>query len=562
MSREKSKVALTLAIAVAWGMFANTGQAAAFGDEAASVPLAVDSVQYIGDGQGWASDGRHVLLTRDQGNSWGDITPVGLRGPIEKIHFVNAKVGVMVSSDEVKAGVLQIQTTADGGASWSSPTMISLPVGESVPQVLSLSFTDAKTGWLMVQLPTSVGPDLVFLYRTGNGGSVWQQLPQLPAAGVINFTSAKDGRLSAGDRQWQTHDGGESWQAAGSADVELANLVSAAESALSEKLTADEQVIDVQYDDANRVWAVVLGGFCETESNCTQYSRLWAVDKQGVVGDITPQVTRATFAGLDGADYLGKAPIYAPKALPGLAMTSAVIQAQVEPRIGHNLPQLASDVNVRMIQSALTAHGISTAADGHYGYTTTNNYSTWQRRLGYSGMDANGIPGPSSLAALGRNRFVVTNKIILGGTTTVNGKRVSIRTRNMLLAAQRLLGRTLRVVQGGYCRPNCAALSAGTHDWGGAVDISVSGMSSTTYWKTVKALRQVGFAAWYRPRARWEPHIHAVAIGDTDVAHIARDQIADYWAGRNGLSGHAADNTPSAYRVPFTWWERSPYFRP
>jgi hypothetical protein len=35
----------------------------------------------------------------------------------------------------------------------------------------------------------------------------------------------------------------------------------------------------------------------------------------------------------------------------------------------------------------------------------------------------------------------------------------------------------------------------------------------------------------------------------------ARNQIADYYVGKNGLASHAADDTPAAYRAPFTWWE-------
>ena len=26
--------------------------------------------------------------------------------------------------------------------------------------------------------------------------------------------------------------------------------------------------------------------------------------------------------------------------------------------------------------------------------------------------------------------------------------------------------------------------------------------------------------------------------------------------GKNGLANHAADDTPTAYRMPFTWWEK------
>jgi len=90
----------------------------------------------------------------------------------------------------------------------------------------------------------------------------------------------------------------------------------------------------------------------------------------------------------------------------------------------------------------------------------------------------------------------------------------------------------------------------------------VTSLSTTQRWQLVGALRTVGFAAWLRtPAQGFSYHVHAVAIGDPDIwqrdgGHVARDQVCDYYKGLNGLASHAADNTPSAYRVSFTWWER------
>jgi hypothetical protein len=124
------------------------------------------------------------------------------------------------------------------------------------------------------------------------------------------------------------------------------------------------------------------------------------------------------------------------------------------------------------------------------------------------------------------------------------------------------------VVQGSYCpleKSGCATASAGTHDGGGSIDVRAKGLTSTQRWLTVQALRRVGFAAWLRTPSQcggcWSTHIHAVAVGDPDMwqrdgKYTNRDQVADYFVGRNGLAGHARDNTPVAYRVPFTMWER------
>jgi hypothetical protein len=241
--------------------------------------------------------------------------------------------------------------------------------------------------------------------------------------------------------------------------------------------------------------------------------------------------------------------------LPGVNMEYVVVQAQVEPVRGQT--GLAGNDSVRLVQSALKAKGFSTAIDGWYGNGTTSAYSAWQRRLGYSGLGANGLPGPTSLTKLGTNRYTVNHLISVGGRTTYSGKTVNQRTRNMLVSADAKVPFSLVLSQGSYNAGGVAA-SAGTHDGGGAVDVSVSALSSTQRWQAVAALRTVGFAAWLRTPSQgdWPYHIHAIAIGDTDLSSGARNQVADYYVGRNGLASHSADNTPSAYRRAFTWYEK------
>jgi peptidoglycan hydrolase-like protein with peptidoglycan-binding domain len=58
---------------------------------------------------------------------------------------------------------------------------------------------------------------------------------------------------------------------------------------------------------------------------------------------------------------------------------------------------------VRTVERALVAEGLLSAqyADGHFGSQTLSAYAAWQRRCGYSGADADGIPGLSTLSRLG-----------------------------------------------------------------------------------------------------------------------------------------------------------------
>lgn len=130
---------------------------------------------------------------------------------------------------------------------------------------------------------------------------------------------------------------------------------------------------------------------------------------------------------------------------------------------------------------------------------------------------------------------------------------LNLRTVAMLDHAQTLYtvaGGTQRfrnaVMQGGY-NPGGVSASFGTHDGGGAVDLSVRelGTGQVLYdeipWM-LRALRLAGFAAWLRDTGQLYPgspiHIHAVAVGDAELSPAARDQIdgpLGYLRGFNGL---------------------------
>jgi len=62
-------------------------------------------------------------------------------------------------------------------------------------------------------------------------------------------------------------------------------------------------------------------------------------------------------------------------------------------------------VGVRQVEAALYLLGLlgrAWAFDGHWGTATTNAYARYQRALGYSGSDADGIPGRATLGLLGQ----------------------------------------------------------------------------------------------------------------------------------------------------------------
>ncbi|WP_030569883.1 N-acetylmuramoyl-L-alanine amidase [Streptomyces aureocirculatus] len=65
----------------------------------------------------------------------------------------------------------------------------------------------------------------------------------------------------------------------------------------------------------------------------------------------------------------------------------------------------------RIVEAALVDAGLleKPLLDGHFGSATVTAYAAWQRRCGYSGKAADGIPGKSSLTRLGdAHGFAVT----------------------------------------------------------------------------------------------------------------------------------------------------------
>ena len=123
-------------------------------------------------------------------------------------------------------------------------------------------------------------------------------------------------------------------------------------------------------------------------------------------------------------------------------------------------------------------------------------------------------------------------------------------------------GSPLNVIQGSYT--NALAASFGTHAGGGAVDISVRValtsslvLSETEQLDLVRALREVGFAAWLRLPADLKPpvtlHIHAIGIGDAELSEAARQQMDGpdgYFRGEDGVPPAQGGPHPDRYGGP------------
>jgi putative peptidoglycan binding protein len=220
-------------------------------------------------------------------------------------------------------------------------------------------------------------------------------------------------------------------------------------------------------------------------------------------------------------------------------MEKLVIAAQLDQYRPNNGVTPGGGDDVRLVQRTLRSKGYGVAVDGNFGSQMTAAYARWQRSLGYSGLDANGLPGKTSLQRLG---FTLANPVTAPGPrTTYSGVKLNTRTIAMLKAAGGRLRCTLDATKGSYTGPDSS--SAGTHAGGGAVDVNVNVRCGHSISQVVTALRTVGFAAWYR---NWtgNQHIHAVAISDLDMATETvfpgvfdmREQVVAWAQGKDGMS--------------------------
>ena len=262
--------------------------------------------------------------------------------------------------------------------------------------------------------------------------------------------------------------------------------------------------------------------------------------------------TAAVLTALSGALVAGTATPALSEAKATTVNMEAVIKAAMwDPYKPNQDVTDGSGPSVKAVEKALADEGLLNGdyVDGHFGTSTVDAYAKYQRELGYEGLDASGLPGATSLAELGKGSYEVTRVIEVGSKTSMDGEPVNRRTAAMIEAAEKRAGESFTLTQGSY---GGVDQSGGTHDGGGAVDISVRGLSAD---EAVKALRQVGFAAWHRTpeQGDWAAHIHAIAISDTDMSPEAQQQVGDYFEGRNGLANGAPDDGPKVKKV--TWEE-------
>lgn len=116
------------------------------------------------------------------------------------------------------------------------------------------------------------------------------------------------------------------------------------------------------------------------------------------------QLKRALATSLVAAGCLGTGAASASAATVDLS--DVVKAAKLDPARPDGATTPGAKPDVEIVEAALFYEGLLGYGyvDGSFGTKTISAYGSWQRKLGYTGADADGVPGLASLRKLG-NRW-------------------------------------------------------------------------------------------------------------------------------------------------------------
>ncbi len=124
------------------------------------------------------------------------------------------------------------------------------------------------------------------------------------------------------------------------------------------------------------------------------------------------------------------------------------------------------------------------------------------------------------------------------GQVSVAGRLLDATTAGIFERASAALG-GLSLLQGSWS--TSVGASGGTHSGSGAMDVWPA---DGNWRRAVDVLRSFGDIAWHRTpdQGPWAEHIHGITPGIPGLSAAAQNQVANYYADRNGLVGNGPDN--------------------
>ncbi|GMR10874.1 MAG: hypothetical protein BMS9Abin28_1698 [Anaerolineae bacterium] len=140
-------------------------------------PVVINQIWMDTATEGWAI-GSHpdpdqalpirVLRTTDGGQTWREVTPPEDSGLLSEVGGFYA---MGPSAWVTYLGTDRVWRTTDGGATW-----IASEAGYPMGQLSAIEFTDTQQGWMLQEIESAMGSQLVALFRTTDGGDTWRQI--------------------------------------------------------------------------------------------------------------------------------------------------------------------------------------------------------------------------------------------------------------------------------------------------------------------------------------------------------------------------------------------------
>ncbi|HUE68007.1 MAG TPA: hypothetical protein VMP38_07490 [Candidatus Acidoferrum sp.] len=174
----------------------------------------ISAIDFTDPSTGWIvadydSGEYSILHTDDGGMTWTrQLTGFDV-GRGHYLKFFDTAVGVY----GLIGTTARLYRTIDGGQTW-----MSLPVPDAKGSVLSWSFIDSYSGWVLISGTSVQSPLPAYLYRTDDGGRTWQSLgvpasspDQVFEATFTYFTTGWLSTASDGPYAYKTNDFGETW---------------------------------------------------------------------------------------------------------------------------------------------------------------------------------------------------------------------------------------------------------------------------------------------------------------------------------------------------------------
>jgi len=153
---------------------------AAMSPAPAQTPAAapITSIHMVDSTAGWAQTADRLLRTVDGGAHWTDVSPPGAGGSGHPATaFLGSSAAWIVPEPRSGSTALDVFRTTDGGRTWTRSRVTAASVGQ-------ITFVDARTGWMTVDLDNAAGSEALRLLRTMDGGATWAEVARTdrPAA--------------------------------------------------------------------------------------------------------------------------------------------------------------------------------------------------------------------------------------------------------------------------------------------------------------------------------------------------------------------------------------------